>query len=72
MDAVGLLTEWISHLITFILLAVVIELILPNGSFQKYIKKTIIQNIIGLILLFVSIYSAFFCIFAKNTKIGST
>ncbi|ACJ33313.1 stage III sporulation protein AF [Anoxybacillus flavithermus] len=48
MDAVGLLTEWIAHLITFILLAVVIELILPNGSFQKYVKM-----VVGLLFIFI-------------------
>ncbi|EMI09824.1 stage III sporulation protein AF [Anoxybacillus salavatliensis] len=44
----GLLTEWISHIITFILLAVVIELILPNGSFQKYVKM-----VVGLLFIFI-------------------
>ncbi|KFZ43131.1 stage III sporulation protein AF [Anoxybacillus flavithermus] len=44
----GLLTEWVSHLITFILLAVIIDLILPNGSFQKYIKM-----VVGLLFIFI-------------------
>jgi stage III sporulation protein AF len=45
---VAFLTEWISQIITFILLAVIIELILPNGSFQKYAKM-----VVGLLLILV-------------------
>ncbi len=40
------LTEWISNIILFILLAVIIELLLPNSSFQKYAKM-----VIGLLLI---------------------
>ncbi|EMT47198.1 MULTISPECIES: stage III sporulation protein AF [Anoxybacillus] len=53
----GLLTEWISHIITFILLAVVIELILPNGSFQKYVKM-----VVGLLFIFI-LFSPLFRLF---------
>ncbi|WP_070120712.1 stage III sporulation protein AF [Bacillus marinisedimentorum] len=40
------LTEWISNIILFILLAVIIELLLPNSTFQKYAKM-----VIGLLLI---------------------
>ncbi|MGX1983037.1 stage III sporulation protein AF [Thermolongibacillus altinsuensis] len=58
----GFLTEWISHIITFILLAVVIELILPNGSFQKYVKM-----VVGLLLIVV-IFSPIFRLFTGDVE----
>lgn len=52
-----LLTEWISHIITFILLVVIIDLILPNGSFQKYVKM-----VVGLLFIFI-LFSPLFRLF---------
>ena len=40
------LTSWISNIIIFILLATVIDMLLPNSSLQKYAKM-----VIGLLLI---------------------
>lgn len=40
------LSEWITNIILFILLATIIELLLPNSSMQKYVKM-----VIGLLLI---------------------
>jgi stage III sporulation protein AF len=42
------LTEWITSIILFILLATVVEMLLPNSSMQKYTKL-----VIGLLLIVV-------------------
>jgi stage III sporulation protein AF len=43
---VGFLTDWITNIILFILLATVIDMLLPNSSMQKYTKL-----VIGLLLI---------------------
>lgn len=43
-----ILTEWISNIILFILFAIVIDLLLPSSSFQKYVKM-----IVGLLLIII-------------------
>jgi stage III sporulation protein AF len=43
---VGFLTEWITNIIVLVLLAGVIELLLPGNQFQSYIKM-----VIGLLIL---------------------
>ncbi|MBO1512420.1 stage III sporulation protein AF [Metabacillus bambusae] len=48
------LTEWITNIIVFILLAVVIDLLLPNSSMQKYAKM-----VISLLLIIVIINPIF-------------
>jgi stage III sporulation protein AF len=40
------ITEWITNIILFILFAIVIELLIPNNSFQRYVKM-----VIGLLLI---------------------
>ena len=40
------LSSWISNIIIFILLATVIDMLLPSSSFQKYTKM-----VIGLLLI---------------------
>ena len=40
------LAGWISNIIIFVLLATVIDMLLPNSSFQKYTKM-----VIGLLLI---------------------
>jgi stage III sporulation protein AF len=40
------LTSWISNIILFVLLAVVLELLLPNSALQRYVKM-----VIGLLLI---------------------
>lgn len=35
------LTEWITSIILFILFAIVIDLLLPNSSMQKYAKMVV-------------------------------
>ncbi|WP_100331529.1 stage III sporulation protein AF [Bacillus xiapuensis] len=42
------LSEWLGKVLAFILLAVVVDMLLPSSSFQKYAKF-----VIGLLLLFV-------------------
>ncbi|MFJ5964917.1 stage III sporulation protein AF [Bacillus sp. NPDC093026] len=37
----GFLTEWITSIILFILFAIVIDLLLPNSSMQKYAKMVV-------------------------------
>ncbi len=44
----GYLTDWITSIILFILLATVVEMLLPNSSMQKYTKL-----VIGLLLIVV-------------------
>ncbi|MBD1378800.1 stage III sporulation protein AF [Metabacillus arenae] len=46
----GFLTEWITSIILFILLAIIIELLLPNSSMQKYAKMVISLLLIVVIL----------------------
>lgn len=48
------LTEWITNIIIFILLAVIIDLLLPNSSMQKYAKM-----VISLLLIIVIINPIF-------------
>ncbi len=54
------LTEWITNIIVFILLAVVIDLLLPNSSMQKYAKMVIS------LLLIIVIINPIFKIFSKD------
>jgi len=42
----GFITGWITNIVLFILLAIIIELLLPNSSMQKYVKM-----VIGLLLI---------------------
>jgi stage III sporulation protein AF len=43
---VAFLADWITNIILFILLATVIEMLLPNSSMQKYVKM-----VVGLLLI---------------------
>lgn len=54
------LTEWIGNIILLILLASVLELLLPNSSLQRYVKM-----VVGLLLL-VMILNPLFSIFSKD------
>ncbi|RXI99510.1 stage III sporulation protein AF [Anaerobacillus alkaliphilus] len=54
------LTEWISNIILLILLATILELLLPNSSLQRYVKM-----VVGLLLL-VIILTPLFSIFSKD------
>ncbi|WP_175639756.1 stage III sporulation protein AF [Metabacillus schmidteae] len=54
------LTEWITNIIVFILLAVVIDLLLPNSSMQKYAKMVIS------LLLIIVIINPIFKIFSTD------
>jgi stage III sporulation protein AF len=47
---VSYLTEWITNIILFILLATVIDMLLPNSSLQKYVKVVISLLLISIIL----------------------
>jgi stage III sporulation protein AF len=51
---VEFLTDWITNIIVFILLAIVIDLLLPNSSMQKYAKM-----VISLLLIIVIINPIF-------------
>ncbi|KHF39546.1 stage III sporulation protein AF [Halalkalibacter okhensis] len=44
----GFLTEWLTNIILLILLATILELMLPNSNMQKYVKM-----VVGLLLLVV-------------------
>lgn len=44
------LTEWIANIILFIMLAVIIDLLLPNSAMQKYAKMVISLLLIVIIL----------------------
>ncbi|MFC4324025.1 stage III sporulation protein AF [Litchfieldia salsa] len=54
------LTEWITNIILFILLATIIDMLLPNSSMQKYVKM-----VTGLILI-VIILTPLFSILSKD------
>lgn len=54
------LTEWITNIIVFILLAVIIDLLLPNSSMQKYAKMVIS------LLLIIVIINPIFKIFSAD------
>ncbi len=54
------LTEWISNIILLILLATILELLLPNSSLQRYVKM-----VVGLLIL-VAILNPLFSIFSKD------
>ncbi|TES54233.1 stage III sporulation protein AF [Halalkalibacterium halodurans] len=45
---VGFLTDWLTNLILLILLATILELLLPNSMFQRYVRM-----VVGLLLLVV-------------------
>jgi len=57
---VSFLTEWITNIIVFILLAVIIDLLLPNSSMQKYAKMVIS------LLLIIVIINPIFKIFSSD------
>ncbi|MDQ0481712.1 stage III sporulation protein AF [Guptibacillus hwajinpoensis] len=63
----GVLTGWVTNIIVLILLATVLELLLPNSSMQRYVKM-----VIGLMLMAV-ILSPVLTIFSKdfNTMLRS-
>lgn len=44
------LTEWIANIILFIMLAVILDLLLPNSAMQKYAKMVISLLLIVIIL----------------------
>ncbi len=48
------LTTWITNIVLFILLATIINLLLPNSSFQKYTKL-----VVGLLLMLIIITPVF-------------
>ncbi len=54
------LTEWITNIIVFILLAVIIDLLLPNSTMQKYAKMVIS------LLLIIVIINPIFRIFTSD------
>ncbi|MFV8827960.1 stage III sporulation protein AF [Alkalihalobacterium sp. APHAB7] len=54
------LTEWLTNIIIFILLATILELLLPNSSMQRYVKM-----VVGLLLL-VIILNPLLSIFSKD------
>lgn len=54
------LTEWITNIILFILLALVVDMLLPNSSMQKYAK------VVVSLLLMVVIMTPIFRIFSLN------
>jgi len=60
------LTEWITNIIVFILLAVVIDLLLPNSSMQKYAKM-----VISLLLIIVIINPIFKILSADMNEVLS-
>jgi len=51
---VSALTEWITNIILFILLATIIDLLLPNSNFQKYTKM-----VVGLLLILIIVTPVF-------------
>src|SRR5690606_31489594 len=57
---IEILTNWISNIILIILLATILELLLPNSSLQRYVK-----SVISLLLLAV-ILTPVFSIFSKD------
>jgi stage III sporulation protein AF len=59
-STMSFLTEWITNIIVFILLAIVIDLLLPNSSMQKYAKMVIS------LLLIIVIINPIFKIFSKD------
>jgi stage III sporulation protein AF len=58
------LTEWLTNIIVFILLAIVIDLLLPNSAMQKYVKM-----IISLLLILVLLQPIFSIFHADPVKI---
>lgn len=57
-----LINEWITNIILFILLAIIIDLLLPNSSMQKYVKM-----VVGLLLI-VIILTPLFRIFSTDVE----
>lgn len=55
------LTEWINNIILLILLATILELLLPNSSLQRYVKM-----VVGLLLL-AMILNPLFSLLSKDT-----
>lgn len=56
------ITEWLTNIILFILLATVLEMLLPNSSMQRYVKM-----VVGLLLL-VIILNPLLSIFSKDVN----
>lgn len=63
-NEMSFLTEWLTNIIVFILLAIVIDLLLPNSSMQKYVKM-----IISLLLILVLLQPIFSFFHADPEKI---
>ncbi|MCY8076441.1 stage III sporulation protein AF [Bacillus haynesii] len=66
------LTEWLTNIILFILMAIVIDMLLPNSSMQKYAKMVI--SLLLIVVILNPIFSLFRTdpdvIFEKLTKNG--
>lgn len=56
------LTDWISNIILLILLATILELLLPNSSLQRYVKM-----VVGLLLI-VMILNPLFSLLSKDAN----
>lgn len=66
------LTEWLTNIILFILLAIIIDMLLPNSSMQKYAKMVI--SLLLIVVILNPIFSLFRAdpdvIFEQLTKNG--
>ena len=62
----GFITEWVTNIILFILLATVIDMLLPNSSMQKYTKM-----VMGLLLIAI-ILTPIFKIISKDFEASLT
>ncbi|WP_078552920.1 stage III sporulation protein AF [Bacillus alkalicellulosilyticus] len=58
----AVLTEWITNIILLILLATIVELLLPNSSMQRYVKM-----VVGLLLL-VMLLNPILSVFSKDVN----
>ena len=59
----NLLVQWVTQILIFLLLATIIDLLIPNTSMKKYIKL-----VVGLIFLLIFLQPLFYLVTVDGTK----
>lgn len=59
----NLLVQWVTQILIFLLLATIVDLIIPNTSMKKYIKL-----VVGLIFLLIFLQPLFYLVTVDGTK----
>jgi stage III sporulation protein AF len=55
--SLGFIAEWITNIILFILLATIVDMLLPNSSMQKYVKM--VTGLLLIVIILTPLFSLF-------------